>query len=156
MQPEAPAMPAATLLLERIPAHWRAPLVRLAVVWLGLMALFLGDWSDMAWQWWDSSTYNHILLIPPILVWLVLQRKAETARLVPSAWWPGLIVVGGAMLLWVLGEFSGLNLARQLAVVVMLQGAALSLLGISAARARELFGRLRLAWGLLPLGAKDD
>ena len=34
--------------------------------------------------------------------------------------------------------------------------AALSLLGISAARARELFGRLRLAWGLLPLGAKDD
>ncbi|MFM9935481.1 MAG: exosortase A [Novosphingobium sp.] len=136
MQPEIPAIPAVVSLLERVPAHWRAPLVRLVVVWLGLVALFLGDWRDMAWQWWDSSTYNHILLIPPILVWLVLQRGAETARLVPSAWWPGLIVVGCAMLLWVLGEFSGLSLARQLAVVVMLQGAALALLGPRVAAAQ--------------------
>lgn len=137
MQPEAPAIPATGVpLLERVPAHWRVPLVRLAVVWLGLIALFFGDWRDMAWQWWDSSTYNHILLIPPILVWLVLQRGAETARLVPSAWWPGLVVVGGAMLLWVLGEFSGLNLARQLAVVVLLQGAALALLGPRVAAAQ--------------------
>ena len=122
--------------LERVPAHWRAPLVRLGVVWLGLIALFFGDWRDMGWQWWDSSTYNHILLIPPILLWLATQRSAETARLVPTAWWPGLVVVGGAMLLWVLGDFSGLNLARQLAVVVMLQGAALALLGPRVAAAQ--------------------
>jgi len=150
MQPEAPAMPTAAPLIERVPAHWRAPLVRLAVVWLGLMALFLGDWRDMAWQWWDSSTYNHILLIPPILVWLVLQRKTETARLVPSAWWPGLVVVGGATMLWVLGDFSGLNLARQLAVVVMLQGAALALLGPRVAAA-QLFP-LGYMLALVPFG----
>ena len=136
MQPEAPAMPAAAALMERIPAHWRAPLLRLAATWAGLIVLFLGDWRDMAWQWWDSSTYNHILLIPPILVWLLFQRGHETARLVPSAWWPGLVVVGGAMLLWVLGDFSGFNLARQLAVVVMLQGAALALLGPRVAAAQ--------------------
>jgi exosortase A len=128
------ATPAA--LLARVPGHWRIPLAQLAAVWLGLIALFLGDWRDMAWQWWDSSTYNHILLIPPILVWLALQRSDETARLIPQAWWPGLIVVAGAVLLWVLGAFSGLNLARQLAVVVMLQGAALALLGPRVAAAQ--------------------
>lgn len=124
--------------MARVPEHWRAPLVRLAIAWLALITLFLGDWRDMAWQWWDSSTYNHILLIPPILGWLALQRTAETAPLVPRAWWPGLVVTGGAVFLWVLGAFSGLNLARQLAVVVMLQGAALALLGPRVAAA-ELF-----------------
>jgi exosortase A len=113
----------------RVPEHWRAPLVRLTAMWLALLVLFHGDWRDMAWQWWDSSTYNHILLIPPIIVWLALQRAAETAQIVPRTWWPGLVVFGGAVFLWVLGDFSGLNLARQLAVVVMLQGAALALLG---------------------------
>ncbi len=136
MQPEASTIPSPLPLKPRIPAHWHMPLARLAVVWLGLIALFLGDWRDMAWQWWDSSTYNHILLIPPILIWLVLQRSTETARLVPSAWWPGLVVVGGATMLWVLGDFSGLNLARQLAVVVMLQGAVLALLGPRVAAAQ--------------------
>lgn len=129
-------MPAALPLLSCVPAHWRTPLARFCAVWLGLLALFFGDWRDMAWQWWDSSTYNHILLIPPILVWLALQRGNETARLVPTAWWPGLVVVGGAMLLWVLGDFSGLNLARQLAAVAMLQGAALALLGPRVAAAQ--------------------
>lgn len=128
-----PASPAS--LLARLPAHWRVPLIQLAATWLALIVLFLGDWRDMAWQWWDSSTYNHILLIPPILIWLVLQRGAETAQLVPRAWWPGLVVVAGAVFLWVLGDFAGLNLARQLAVVVMLQGAALALLGPRVAAA---------------------
>ena len=136
MPPDAPVMAAPQALLARVPAHWRVPLAQLAAVWLGLIAVFVGDWRDMAWQWWDSSTYNHILLIPPILVWLTLQRSGETARLVPQAWWPGLVVVGGALLLWVLGAFSGLNLARQLAVVVMLQGAALALLGPRIAAAQ--------------------
>jgi exosortase A len=140
MLPESalPARPQGLLtrLIVRVPQHWRAPLTRLAAVWLALIVLFLGDWRDMVWQWWESSTYNHILLIPPILGWLAMQRAAETAQIVPRAWWPGLIVMGGAVFLWVLGDFSGLNLARQLAVVVMLQGAVLALLGPRVAAAQ--------------------
>jgi exosortase A len=136
MPPETAVLPRPATVLARVPEHWRAPLIQLAAMWLGLIVLFRGDWRDMAWQWWDSSTYNHILLIPPILVWLVLQRGAETARLVPRAWWPGLVVMAGAVFLWVLGDFAGLNLARQLGAVVMLQGAALALLGPRVAAAQ--------------------
>jgi len=130
MPPEAmlPTGPAQTA-LSRIPHAWRAPLLRLALAWAGLGALFASDWADMAGQWWNSSTYNHVLLIPAILVWLVWLRARELVKLAPAAWWPGLMVVAGALLLWLLGAISGLNLARQLGVVVAMQGAAIALLG---------------------------
>lgn len=106
-----------------VPATWVAPLARLAAVWLGLIVLFFADWRAMVGQWWNSSTYNHILLIPLVLAWLVSQRRHELARLVPSLWWPPLVLFAGAGLLWLLGQFAGLALARQLAVVVMAQAA---------------------------------
>ena len=112
-----------------LPEAWRAPLIALGGTWLALILLFLRDWRAMAAQWWDISTYNHILLVPAILAWLVALRRRELARLTPSAWWPGLIVVAGAAFVWVLGSFAGLSLARQLGAVVVLQGAALTLLG---------------------------
>lgn len=150
MPPETAVTHHAVPLLERLPTHWRGPMLQVGAAWLGLIALFFADWRDIAWQAWDSSTYNHILLIPPILVWLVMQRSAETARLVPQTWWPGLVVFGGAVFLWVLGAFSGLNLARQLAVVVMLQGAALALLGPRVAAA--LLFPLGYMFALVPFG----
>ena len=112
-----------------LPPAWRMPLVGLAAAWVMLIALFLPDWRDMAAQWWDISTYNHILLIPAIVAWLVSLRATELAKLAPQAWWPGLVLAGLALLLWVAGSFAGLSLARQLGAVVMLQGAALALLG---------------------------
>ncbi|MDP3677015.1 MAG: archaeosortase/exosortase family protein [Novosphingobium sp.] len=58
----------------------------LAAAWLALIALFLGDWHAMAAQWWDTSTYNHVLLVPAILAWLVALRRHELARLIPEGW----------------------------------------------------------------------
>ncbi|KUR79359.1 exosortase A [Novosphingobium sp. Fuku2-ISO-50] len=112
-----------------MPAHWRTPLGQLAAVWLGLIVLFFPDWSAMAGQWWGSSTYNHILLIPPILGWLIAQRRREVLRLTPVGWWPGLIVFAGAGLLWLLGDFAGLSVVRQLAVVIMAQASLAAILG---------------------------
>lgn len=105
---------------------------RLAIVWLALILVTLADWAAMADQWWNSSTFNHILLIPLILAWLVHQRVGELARIAPETWWPGLIVFAGAFLIWVLGAFSGLTLARELGAVAMLTGSALTLLGVRA------------------------
>lgn len=113
--------------LQAIPAPWRKALLRLAASWLALLAVFHADWTAMARQWWDISTYNHVLLIPPIIGWLVWQRRGELARLTPSCWWPGLLVVAGAAFVWLLGGISGLDLARQ-AGAVALVGAVVPLL----------------------------
>lgn len=114
---------------EPLSPAWRAALVRLGAAWALLLVLFFADWRDMVAQWWGSSTYNHILLIPPILGWLVAQRRAELLRLTPQGWWPPLVLFAAAGLLWLLGEFAGMAFARQVAVVVMAQAAVMVTLG---------------------------
>jgi len=142
--------PQRALITERIAPHWRLPMLRLALAWAGLLIVFAPDWAGMIMQWWDSSTYNHILLVPLILGWLVAQRMSELARLTPVAWWPGLIGLAGAMMIWLLGNISGLATASHLGVVLMLQMAVIALLGPRAAAAL-LFP---LAYGLflVPIG----
>lgn len=114
---------------DALPQRWRAPAARLAATWLALIVLFLPDWADMADQWWNASTYNHILFVPFIAAWLVTLRWAELRRLTPQAWWPGLLLVAGAAFVWLLGAFSGLNLARHLGAVALLPASAVALLG---------------------------
>ncbi|WP_374411905.1 exosortase A [Novosphingobium colocasiae] len=122
---------------QAVPAPWRAALLRLGAAWLVLIVLFGSDWLAMLRQWWDISTYNHILLIPVIIGWLALQRRRELARIAPQTWWPGLLLLGGAAFLWLLGAVSGLDLARQAGAVAMLGACVPLLLGV------------RAAWGLL-------
>nr|WP_246385775.1 exosortase A [Novosphingobium hassiacum] len=112
-----------------IPAAWHRPLVLLALAWAGNVALFFDDWRAMALQWWDSSTYNHILLIPFILAWLLSLRWREVLRIEPQGWWPGLVLFCGAGFFWLLGDFAGLSLATQLGVVLMAHASVLTLLG---------------------------
>lgn len=128
MPPEVAASRPPALSLA-LPAHWRDAGLRLGLAWLVLVAALVGDWRAMAGQWWDSSTYNHILLVPAIIAWLVWQRLPQLARLVPVAWWPGMVVFGAAAFLWLLGAFAGLNLARQAGAVGVLIGSALAILG---------------------------
>lgn len=112
-----------------VPTAWRMPLVRLALAWCLLVAVAWEAWGTMAWHWWNASTYNHILLIPPILVWLVRQRWSELSRLTPSTWWPGLVLLVFGMMVWRVGAAFDVNLVSQFGAVMMLQSAVATLLG---------------------------
>lgn len=129
---------------------WRAALLRLAGGWLALFIVFLSDWAAMARQWWDISTYNHILLVPLIVGWLVWQRWPQVRQLTPGAWWPGLVMLGGGCFLWLLGAMSGLDLARQAGAVAMLGSCVPLLLGVRVSTAL-LFPLCYLAF-LVPVG----
>nr|WP_238995259.1 exosortase A [Sphingomonas solaris] len=112
---------------------------RLALGWLGgvtaaVVALFHRDALAMADIWWNSSTYGHCLFILPIVGWLVWQRAPELARLVPQAWWPGLVIVAAGAGGWLLGQAAGVGFARHLGLVLMLQGAVVACLGPAVAR----------------------
>lgn len=125
MLPEAPGMSmAASAALA-----WRRALLQLGAAWVILILALMPDWVAMARQWWNSSTYNHILLVPVILVWLVSLRIDELRQLCPKPWAPGLIVVAGAVFLWVLGSFAGFSLAKQAGAVLVLQGSVGTVLG---------------------------
>jgi len=144
-------MSSAALALRRVEAStWRTHLVAAALACAAILALFARDAADIAGIWWNDSTFNHCLLIGPIIFWLVWQRLPELRQLVPAAWWPGLVPVGAGAFGWLLGEASGVDFARQLGLLFMLEGAILACLGRAVARA--LAFPLFYALFLVPFG----
>lgn len=117
-------------LTELLPPAWRRPLLHLALAWVMLFVLFAPVVVDMLRQYWDSSTYNHVLFVPLIVAWLVRLRADELAKLSPQGFWPGLLLLAGALFLWLLGDITGLALATHLALVLALQACVITMLGM--------------------------
>jgi exosortase A len=129
---------------------WRSALTRLAMSCAVILALFWRDAADMVSIWWNSSTFNHCLLIIPILWWLVDQRKAELAKLEPKPWALPMLWIAAAAFGWLLGEAGGVALARHLGLVMLLQGSLALLLG--PAVTRGLLFPLFYMFFLMPFG----
>jgi exosortase A len=129
---------------------WRVHLVGLGLTWAALLLLFRHDVADVAALWIKGNTYNHCLLILPLIGWLIWQRLPELRRLAPAAWAPGLLLVGAGAMGWLLGDAGGIDIARHFGLVMMLQGAAVACLG--KAVARGLAFPLFYAFFLVPFG----
>lgn len=114
---------------------WRQHLLALGGLAAGILILFHQDAINLIEVWLTRSTYNHCALIPLIIGWLVWQRWRGLKELSPGAWAPGLLLVGAGAFLWLLGEASFVAIARQAALVFMLQGVVIACLGKTVARA---------------------
>lgn len=135
----------------RAPASARQRhLLALGLTAAAILLLFARDAADMARVWWTSDTYNHCALIPPIIAWLVWQRWPELKQLQPTLWSPGLLVVAAGAFGWLLGEAGGIAVARHAALVLMLQGVTVALLGKDVSRA--LAFPIFYAVFMIPLG----
>jgi exosortase A len=149
MPPEA-----ATLTLPRmavrLPEAWRAPLAALAMSMLALIAVTAQSWGAMLHQWWNIDTYNHLLLVPFIIVWLVAVKDHALAAVAPQPFWPGLIAVAAALGLWRVGEGLGINLVAQFGAVGALQAAVVTMLGLRASLVLAL--PIAFAAFLVPFG----
>ncbi len=129
---------------------WSKHLRLLGFAVAAILVLFWRDGLAMLDAWWNVSTYNHCLLIAPIIVWLVQQRLGELAKITPAIWTPGLLWIGAASGGWLLGEAAGVSFARQLGLVMMLQGAVITLLGPKVMRG--LIFPLFYSFFLVPFG----
>ena len=114
---------------------WRLHLAALAAVVAALLVLFAPDVGDLVHIWWTSTTFGHCLFILPVVAWLVWTRREGLMQLTPAACWPGLALVAAGGFGWLLGDAASVALARQLGLVVMVQGAVVTLLGPNVARA---------------------
>lgn len=132
--------------------HWQRAILRLAAVQLALLALFAGDVADLLTVWTNDKTYNHCLLVGPIVAVLVWLRRRELAALEPGIWSLPLLWIGGAALAWLLGELAGVGQVRQLALVAMIQGAVAVCLGRQVTRG--LLFPLAYLFFLVPFGAE--
>jgi exosortase A len=129
---------------------WTRHLRLLALAWIALLLLFRQDVAEMVAIWWNSSTFNHCLIIVPILVWLVVQRKEQLAALTPTSYWPALLYVAAAGFGWLLGDAAGVSLLRHAGLIMMLQGSVAAILGFNVLRGL-LFPLFYMAF-LVPFG----
>lgn len=129
---------------------WRGHLAALGLLAAAILLLFHADAADLVGVWLRSETFNHCLLIPPIIGWLVAQRLPQLRELSPAAWAPGLLIVAAGGFSWLLGYAGALALARHAGIVLMLQGAVVACLG--PAVARGLAFPLFFALFLIPVG----
>ena len=129
---------------------WQRHLAALALLAGAMLAIFHRDAADMAGIWWHSTTFTHCLLMIPMIGWLVSLRVPLIKPLTPAYWWPALVWIAGAGLVWLVGEAAGVALFRQLGLILMLQGAVAATLGERLVRA--LLFPLAYALLLVPFG----
>ncbi len=129
---------------------WQRHGLALALVATMLLLLFRSDVADLVGIWWTSTTFGHCLFIVPVIAWLVWQRRVELSQVTPVGWWPGLAIVAIGGFGWLAGDAASVGFARQLGLVVMLQGAIVMILGPNVTRG--LLFPLGYALFLVPFG----
>ncbi|WP_299295072.1 exosortase A [uncultured Erythrobacter sp.] len=119
-----------TSLIDRLPEAWRVPLLTLMASIFALVVLAAREWGEMIHQWWNIDTYNHILLIPFIIGWLVAMKLDALAKLTPKPWLPGVGLVAAGLGLWLIGRITDINLIAHAGAVGAVQGAVVAILGL--------------------------
>jgi exosortase D (VPLPA-CTERM-specific) len=87
----------------------------------------------MFWSW-QTAEFSHGYLIPLIAAYLVWQRRAELGQLEFKGSWAGLLVVATGIALAVLGRFAALFTFQHIALLIVIYGLVLSLVGWPAMR----------------------
>lgn len=115
-----------------------------------MLALFWGGVQSAVWLWLHSSAYNHSILILPVFAFMVWSARTRLAGFQPRPTLWGGCVIAVFSGLWLLAHLSGVAEVVQFAIVGMMQGVLLTVLG------GRIYLRLLLPfsylWLLVPSG----
>ena len=117
------------------PASWSLrPLLAVGLAVGVILALYWRTAESLVSIWWRSPTFTYGFVVVPICLWLAWRSSDALARVEARPWWPGLIGVFGAGVLWLVSSAADVLVAKQFALVFMLQAAVVTVIGTSAAR----------------------
>jgi len=130
---------------------------RINPVLIGLLAISVATLAVIFWSpilrlvanWLTRPEYSHGLVIPLVSGYLIWQRRDLLEQVRFEGSWAGVAIVVAGTLLWLVGELSAIYAVTQLALVVVIGGLALSLVG--AAGFRPLFVPILLLFLMIPL-----
>jgi exosortase A len=111
-----------------------AALIALAAI-AGVLALFGSTALSMVQTWTRNATFMHGFVIAPVAAWLVWERRAALRNVSAKPDWLGLVVVAAASALWLLSSIVLVNAGMQLALVLLVQAAVLTVAGRDVVRA---------------------
>lgn len=108
---------------------WSRQLSVLAISILISLILFRQTVASLLTIWSTSHTYSYGFIIVPLCALLVVRKKSELKCLQPKTSLSGLLVVTSALVLWLAGNISDVQLLQQLALVVLIDGLVWTFLG---------------------------
>lgn len=112
---------------------WRLALILLCAALALTFAVYSASAASAVDLWWNRSSYNHGFLIIPISLYLVWDKREALAAMTPRPWAPGLLVILMFSLAWTLSRAAGINEGEHFALVGVIEGVVLAVLG------RQLF-----------------
>jgi exosortase A len=134
----------------RAHAFWAALLLGVGVVLL----MYWSTVASMVHQWETSSAYNYGFLVAPISVYLVWLQRHDVGMAAPAratlSRLLGVAVVSGFALAWLAADTLEINLGRHLALVGILQGVFLAMLG--GGSYKKLAFAFNYLWLMVPAG----
>lgn len=112
-----------------LPPAWRLALLKLAIA-VSILALITHEaLYAMVYQWWNVESYNHILIVPVIIGWLLYRRWGELRELQPAIWWGGVPLLVAAMALWLIGDAGHINTISQLGTLAAVIALIVTIMG---------------------------
>jgi len=129
---------------------WRAAWVSLGIGIALVAWLFRNTALHIVTTWYESATFNHGFLILPICFYTIWLKRDVLARSVPRPFPLAAVGILGAGLGWLAGEIGGVAVVRQLALVMMIQGLFVTILGLGVCRV--LFFPLAYLFFAAPFG----
>ena len=126
-----------------------------AAVLLSLMiALYAAVLADLANDWWTDPTLSQGLLIPPLALYIAWLRRSITFAQPAASEWRGLLLSGGACLLFILGKLAAEFFLSRISFVILLAGLVWTFWGLL--RLKTLTFSFLLLATMVPLPAIVD
>ena len=106
----------------------------LFVISVGLLGWLCYDGLALMVGWWERDEYSHGYMIPLVAAYLAWQKRDALAKAAQPGTWLGIVVVLGALFVWLLGEVSAIYTIIQYAFWLGIWGLALLWVGVSGVR----------------------
>jgi exosortase A len=96
---------------------WRIHFVQFALLLIALCAAQWSTLTNMIEIWYYTTTYNHGFIVAPASAYLIWRRRDELAQVVPENAFSALFPLVCFCIFGLIGELSGVNLARHVGFV---------------------------------------
>ena len=96
---------------------WRLHLSLLVLALLALLILYRDAFSSLVYMWWTEGTYSHGILIFPISLYLIWEKRHQLSQTSPRFSWLPLIFILLTSALWLAGHVIHARMVEHFAVI---------------------------------------
>ncbi len=124
---------ATTLAPSKTDKDWRKAALITLVVTLVVLLEYYTTVVSMVEIWLRSDTFTHGFLIFPISAWLIWRKRAELRQRQVQPFYPGLFILAGLGLIWLMGYLAGVVVVQQYSLMAMIPVIVATALGLKVA-----------------------